>query len=163
MYPLVFKPILKELVWGGRKLADLGKALPADKPIGESWEVVDLPDDQSVVAETAGIFGLGMPTVQVKKSRAHLASESLHPNVACRLLREAAADVIMNSPGIGPLVVESPVTVEVTLNRPVLADLVAMLDNVERIDGRTIRFTRDDFPNVYRILRLISVLCSAPV
>ena len=119
--------------------------------------------DQSVVAETAGIFGLGMPTVQVKKSRAHLASESLHPNVACRLLREAAADVIMNSPGIGPLVVESPVTVEVTLNRPVLADLVAMLDNVERIDGRTIRFTRDDFPNVYRILRLISVLCSAPV
>ncbi|MCA9669167.1 MAG: class I mannose-6-phosphate isomerase [Myxococcales bacterium] len=44
---------MKELVWGGRKLADLGKALPADKPIGESWEVVDLPDDQSVVAEGA--------------------------------------------------------------------------------------------------------------
>ena len=125
--------------------------------------VVLVAGDQSVVAETAGIFGLGMPTVQVKKSRAHLASESLHPNVACRLLREAAADVIMNPPGIGPLVVESPVTVEVTLNRPVLADLVAMLDNVERIDGRTIRFTRDDFPNVYRILRLITVLCSAPV
>ena len=125
--------------------------------------VVLVAGDQSVVAETAGIFGLGMPTVQVKKSRAHLASESLHPNVACRLLREAAADVITNPPGIAPLEVESPVTVEVTLNRPVLADLVAMLDNVERIDGRTIRFTRDDFPNVYRILRLITVLCSAPV
>ncbi|MEZ4624191.1 MAG: M55 family metallopeptidase [Thermomicrobiales bacterium] len=43
------------------------------------------------------------------------------------------------SPGIAPLAVESPVSVEVTLNRPVLADLVAMLDDVERIDGRTIR------------------------
>ncbi|MEZ4495281.1 MAG: M55 family metallopeptidase [Thermomicrobiales bacterium] len=104
--------------------------------------VVLVAGDQSVVAETAGIFGLGMPTVQVKKSRAHLASESLHPNLACRLLREAACGRHHDPPGIAPLAVESPVSVEVTLNRPVLADLVAMLDDVERIDGRTIRFTR---------------------
>lgn len=27
-YPLVFTPILKEKVWGGRELGRLGKALP---------------------------------------------------------------------------------------------------------------------------------------
>ncbi len=49
-----FKPLYKERVWGGRGLADkLGRSdVPggADDPVGESWEVVDRADDQSVVA-----------------------------------------------------------------------------------------------------------------
>ncbi|NOX59497.1 MAG: mannose-6-phosphate isomerase [Planctomycetes bacterium] len=49
--PLIFKPIFKPRIWGGRKLAErLGKALP-DGAIGESWELADLENDQSVVAE----------------------------------------------------------------------------------------------------------------
>ena len=48
--PLAFKPIFMERIWGGRKLADLfGKQLPAGKPIGESWEIVDRPEAQSIV------------------------------------------------------------------------------------------------------------------
>jgi mannose-6-phosphate isomerase len=40
-----------ERIWGGRKLAELfGKDLPANTRIGESWEIVDRPDAQSVVA-----------------------------------------------------------------------------------------------------------------
>src|SRR5437660_3130629 len=49
--PLTFEPIFMERIWGGRKLADLfGKNLPANKRIGESWEIVDRPEAQSVVA-----------------------------------------------------------------------------------------------------------------
>ena len=51
LYPLTFKPLFQERIWGGRKLADLfGKDLPAGIPIGESWELADLPNGQSVVA-----------------------------------------------------------------------------------------------------------------
>ncbi|MFQ5590476.1 MAG: type I phosphomannose isomerase catalytic subunit [Phycisphaerae bacterium] len=50
VYPVKFEPILKRKIWGGRRLETLlGKRLPADDPIGESWEVADLEDDQSVV------------------------------------------------------------------------------------------------------------------
>ena len=48
--PLKFRPVVKQIIWGGRKL---GKRL--NKPIGdgddyaESWEVVDHGEDQSVV------------------------------------------------------------------------------------------------------------------
>jgi mannose-6-phosphate isomerase len=50
LYPLVFKPILKERVWGGRTLERLyGKPLPGQGPIGESWEISDRPGDSSVV------------------------------------------------------------------------------------------------------------------
>lgn len=51
VYPLKCQPVLKERVWGGRGLAELyGKRLPPDKPIGESWEVADLPEGTSTVA-----------------------------------------------------------------------------------------------------------------
>jgi mannose-6-phosphate isomerase len=56
--PLKFIPVIKPLPWGGRKLETFfHKELPANVPCGESWEVVDLPEDQSVVAagELAGV------------------------------------------------------------------------------------------------------------
>jgi mannose-6-phosphate isomerase len=37
-------------VWGGRRLeSEFGKKLPPQKPIGESWEIVDRPEAQSIV------------------------------------------------------------------------------------------------------------------
>jgi mannose-6-phosphate isomerase len=42
-YPLLLEPILKEKVWGGRRLTEFGKKLPPEARIGESWEVADLP------------------------------------------------------------------------------------------------------------------------
>lgn len=48
---LSFQPLYQERVWGGRALESaLGRALPAGRPIGESWEIVDRPEAQSVVA-----------------------------------------------------------------------------------------------------------------
>jgi mannose-6-phosphate isomerase len=50
--PLTFEPIFQERIWGGRKLAELfGKRLPPNKKIGESWEIVDRPEAQSVVSD----------------------------------------------------------------------------------------------------------------
>ncbi len=47
--PLVFEPILKPKIWGGRRLAScLNKSLPPEVGVGESWEVADLEEDQSV-------------------------------------------------------------------------------------------------------------------
>lgn len=48
--PLTFAPLFQERVWGGRRLQErLAKALPPDALIGESWELVDREDAQSVV------------------------------------------------------------------------------------------------------------------
>lgn len=40
--PIIFEPILKAKVWGGRRLEHWGKALPEGQSIGESWELADL-------------------------------------------------------------------------------------------------------------------------
>lgn len=47
---LRFEPLYQERVWGGRALeAAFARTLPAAAPIGESWEVVDRPEAQSIV------------------------------------------------------------------------------------------------------------------
>ena len=56
-YPLKFEPIFKQRIWGGQKLRDIfNKDIPPFERIGESWELADLPDDKSVIAngELAG-------------------------------------------------------------------------------------------------------------
>lgn len=50
LYPLKFKPLFKERLWGARKLETiLGKHLPPEELIGESWELSGVEGDVSVV------------------------------------------------------------------------------------------------------------------
>ncbi|HEY1120672.1 MAG TPA: type I phosphomannose isomerase catalytic subunit, partial [Haloferula sp.] len=77
MEPIVFEPLYMQRVWGGRELErQYSRDLPDDAPYGESWEVVDRENEQSVVrgGSYAGkslhelwtghreeIFGAGLP------------------------------------------------------------------------------------------------------
>lgn len=78
MEPITFIPLYMERVWGGRELErEYLRQLPyPDRPIGESWEIVDRETEQSVVSDgpLAGstlhelwtrhrneIFGKGLP------------------------------------------------------------------------------------------------------
>jgi len=50
--PLKLRPILKEKVWGGDRLAELaGKHVTPGARIGESWELVDRADEESLIAD----------------------------------------------------------------------------------------------------------------
>jgi mannose-6-phosphate isomerase len=50
LYPLIFQPIFKDRIWGGRELERLyAKKIPAGQ-IGEAWEISDRPGDASVIA-----------------------------------------------------------------------------------------------------------------
>ena len=51
MEPITFKPLYMERVWGGREFERVyGRTLPDPRqPYGESWEIVDRENEQSVV------------------------------------------------------------------------------------------------------------------
>jgi mannose-6-phosphate isomerase len=50
LYPLLFKPIGREKLWGGGKLVrQLRKPFSADAAIGESWEISDYPGSETAV------------------------------------------------------------------------------------------------------------------
>ncbi|MGL4853488.1 MAG: type I phosphomannose isomerase catalytic subunit [Phocaeicola sp.] len=53
MYPIKFRPILKSTIWGGEKIKSF-KNLDTDQTeVGESWELSNVPGDESIVANGA--------------------------------------------------------------------------------------------------------------
>ena len=51
LYPLLFEPAYKQVMWGGHKLAEkFGRPLPEDGvPVGEAWEICDRTEYDSPV------------------------------------------------------------------------------------------------------------------
>ncbi len=50
LYPMLFEPVYKDIMWGGTKMAGLGRELPKrENPIAESWEITDRDNGQSIV------------------------------------------------------------------------------------------------------------------
>ena len=50
IYPLVFTPVLKDYLWGGRLLETWGRTLPPTGIVAESWEIAGHEDGATVVA-----------------------------------------------------------------------------------------------------------------
>ncbi len=48
-YPIRFKPLLRERIWGGSKLADILGKTSGTTHIGESWEISGVPGHTSIV------------------------------------------------------------------------------------------------------------------
>ena len=50
LYPIIFEPIYKEMIWGGTRLAQIfNRQLPSDK-VGESWDISCRPQEMGVIA-----------------------------------------------------------------------------------------------------------------
>jgi len=50
LYPLLFEPVLKDYIWGGRNLEKLGRELPPEGVVAESWEIAGHDDGTTRVA-----------------------------------------------------------------------------------------------------------------
>jgi mannose-6-phosphate isomerase len=53
LYPLLFKPVIKDYIWGGRHLEEFGRELPDSGPIAESWEISSHEDGMTTVKNGA--------------------------------------------------------------------------------------------------------------
>lgn len=76
MYPLKFKPILKQTIWGGDRIIPF-KGLDEDlKNVGESWELSGVPDNESIVAN--GEFAGKSLREMINLFREELVGESVY-------------------------------------------------------------------------------------
>ncbi|MDR1258309.1 MAG: class I mannose-6-phosphate isomerase [Tannerellaceae bacterium] len=49
LYPLIFKPILKQIIWGGADICPFKGISPVEYGIGESWELSHVNENYSIV------------------------------------------------------------------------------------------------------------------
>lgn len=74
MYPLKFKPILKQTLWGGDKIIPFKRLAVDMQNVGESWEISGVQDNESEVVN--GEFkGMTLPQL-VRQFREELVGES---------------------------------------------------------------------------------------
>lgn len=85
----------------------------------------------------------GLETVEVKKAKGHYAADSVAPQVAQQLIREASSRTVRrvdpSQDSMRPVQVPDELDVEVDLPTVHAAEMAAMIPSAERIASRTVR------------------------
>jgi D-amino peptidase len=94
-----------------------------------------------------------MPWVRgviVKESIGNFAANSMFPATAQRAIRAAAEEAVRNAAGAQLYRFDPPITLDVQLVTAAQAHFVATIPGFERAGSRSIRFTHDDMPTVFK-------------
>jgi D-amino peptidase len=81
-----------------------------------------------------------------------------HPKRAAAMIREAAEDGVSRRNEIEPIVFSSPITLKIVFHKPVMAQLAEWVPGVEKVDGRTLSFTHDDYKVVHGAVSAMAAL-----
>jgi D-amino peptidase len=145
-----------ELSLNGQVVGETG--LNAALAGGYGVSVTLVAGDRAVTEEARALLG-DIETVAVKEGIARTAARCLHPDVAQEHIRQAAerATKLIAMPFIVP----PPITLRVVFHRAAHVDMAELVPDSQRIDGRTIEWTGDDMPTVYKVFRAMTTLAGA--
>jgi D-amino peptidase len=88
--------------------------------------------------------------VVVKRSISRFAAESVHPEVACELIRAGAARALERLGQMGPPAIDLPATLEVQVTTSDYAELGSWLPGFERTGPRSLWLVEDEPLRMYR-------------
>jgi D-amino peptidase len=120
--------------------------------------VVLVTGDRAVTEEAHALLG-EIETVAVKDGVTRSAARCLHPEVAHKLIPQAAERALRLA--VSPFVVPPPITLQVVFQRAIHADMAELVPGSQRVDGRTVEWTGEDMPTVYKVFRAMGALSKA--
>ena len=104
--------------------------------------------DQFMSAETLS-FMPWAETAIVKQATGFNSAECLHPEVAGKIIREAATRALSRLHEMKPLVCQTPVSFELECHNAGIADSADGMAGVERVNALTLRYTARQFSEGY--------------
>lgn len=123
--------------------------------------VIMITGDQSACAEAKNLLG-AIETVVVKQANGRLAAECLPPSLAQAEIEQAAhrgVERLRQGEAPKPLKLDIPITIAVELTNSEMADRAAWLPGATRQE-RTISYSANDMPSIYRAFRVIVGMAS---
>lgn len=111
--------------------------------------VVLVSGDEEAVREAKACLGQ-VVGVKVKGGISRLSARSLHPEKAQGLIEEGAIQALGRLPDFRPFALAPPITLEVDFVDGMMADLAEMVPGIKRKGSRTVAFTAEDYPSVYK-------------
>lgn len=124
--------------------------------------IIFVSGDEVTAREAASIAPQAEKVV-VKESLGRFAAANLHPNVACRLLREGASRAVRNIQQMRPPAFTRPVSLEVTFLVADMASMACRVRGVEQIAPRTISIHDENLLDLYRSFVAVVLLTRALV
>jgi D-amino peptidase len=118
--------------------------------------VVLVAGDNQIVDEVHRLINPDIVGVVVKKAIGFRSADSVSPQTAHDMIREATRDAVARHKSFRPFVMTNPVTVEISFKNMVNAEILSFLSVVQRVDGSTIRFTGKDIVEVYKFMQVVS-------
>lgn len=121
--------------------------------------------DRSIVEQTSQLMPW-VTGVAVKESIGYYSVNSLTPAAAQRAIREGAKTAVERAASAKPFTFEPPVELTIETANVGNADFIELLPGFERIGGRTIRFTTNDYLeafNAFLVAARIGGAANAPV
>jgi D-amino peptidase len=86
----------------------------------------------------------------VKESIGNFSANSISPEAAQTLIRAAAKKAIADRANAKPLVIETPIALDVYVARVEQADLIEMIPGFVRTGPRSVQFVHEDYPTVFK-------------
>ncbi|MGX5656695.1 M55 family metallopeptidase [Geodermatophilus nigrescens] len=125
--------------------------------LGHGVPVVLVTGDDTTADEARAVCP-GVTAVVVKRSVSRFAADSLHPDEACRLIREGAAAALRGLDGARLPAIDLPATLEVTFRNADLAEMATRIVGVERAGTLAVRITGEDAVELYRTFVTVVLL-----
>lgn len=99
--------------------------------------------------------------VEVKQAIDKYTALSLHPREAQDQIREATRRALGRLSDFRPYQVDSPTVLRVCWNSTSIASLCDNVPGVKRVGSREVEYTSGDYPELYRLLRLLLSLATS--
>ena len=134
------------LKFNGIEVGEIG----ADAAIAGSFgvPVVFISADRAGCDEARALLG-DIVAVPVKEGVSRFAAKCIPPARARDMIRDGMRDALIGLDRATPFIFEPPIKAEVVFVDPGLADAVANMPGVERVDGRTITFTAPTYRDAF--------------
>ena len=116
--------------------------------------VVFVSGDQVITSDVQRQLG-PVEIVVVKEAIGFHAATMLHPEKARRLIRLGVERGINRRDTLQPFTMKEPVTLELSWEQPVMAEIVSLIRGVKRINGFTTTFTGKDMIEIAEFFEVI--------
>jgi len=113
----------------------------------------------ATTAEETERFCPGIRAAVVKKSVSRFSAESLHPQVACDLIREQARIAVEGVQYAREAAISMPATLAISFRSSDYAELASRIEGVTRTGGLAATITDEDPLRLYRTFVTIVLLC----
>jgi D-amino peptidase len=117
--------------------------------------VIMVSGDDIAVAENQVIIG-DIEGAVVKWSSGFHSARTLTPEAAYEVIRTRTKSAIDRIDQFEPYILETPITLELSLKHYQPVELLAYLSNVEKVNSHTIRFVGDDITEVSNFLQFVT-------